>query len=185
MPLPFVLHIAQGWSSPGSFLQAGEFTPALAAALGCAGSLTRHLQRITAQPVAVRLLSHVVLPQEADPLWQGLEPLPQAGELLHRDAWLEINGQAWVFAHSQLTLDGLPQAMRREIERGEQPLGALFLEHEETLERHGLQLAWVTAPELARQVGLPDHQRFPARRSLLRAGGAVRARILEIFLVSL
>ncbi|MBF0160091.1 MAG: chorismate lyase [Magnetococcales bacterium] len=188
MSLPFVLQFRHPWQSPHPLLIQHQATLAdpLRAALLHAGSLTDYLEQLWQQPVVVRLEQQQVATALAvsdsdDPVWSGYPLLDSSAGLLSRAAWLHVAGRDRLFASSQLALAGLSQSLRDRIERGQQPLGTLFLEQAASVARERLELALVTAPQLAQRLDQPAEQLFWCRRSLFYAGTA-RARIVEIFL---
>ena len=188
MPLPFFPRFKNGWQAPDLALRrfGGKLAVSFQSALLCQGSLTRYLEALVQQPVGVRVESQESAWdwQAAPPLWDDCPtPEPQKGEIFLRNAWLELGGQAWVFAHSQVAVADLPPAARQAIERGREPLGPLFMNREARVERQGLQLARAHIPELAARLECPAEQVFWCRRSLFRVNGSLRARILELFLM--
>ncbi|MBF0124142.1 MAG: chorismate lyase [Magnetococcales bacterium] len=185
MSLPFTLQFHHHWHSPPRLLeQHHERVPErLEAALLYTGSLTGYLERLWQQPVVVHLQRQYIQAtlDDDERLWSGYPPLDCAVGVLSRVAWLQVAGQERLVAASQLSLAGLPESLRGEIENGQRPLGALFLEQAAEVARDHLQLALARAPELAQRLGEPSEQLFWCRRSLFRAGEA-RARIIEVFL---
>ncbi|MBF0463419.1 MAG: chorismate lyase [Magnetococcales bacterium] len=186
MSHPFLPQLIKGWLPPDLFFQ--QFgtpdSPRLHDALRCTSSLTRYLERQTQQTVRVRLAGQSPIVDAAGDaiLWTGQQNLPAADAILVRDAWLLLADQAWIFAHSQVTVDHLAAEARAAIERGEEPLGSLFLEREGQVERTDLELALAEVPALASHLGHATGQRYWCRRSLFRVNQSIRARIFEIFL---
>lgn len=184
----FTVRIQEGWLPPDDMLTRHEegLEPVLREALACPGSLTRHLEQLWKQPVGVRLEGQSAMSGwlEDASLWNGDYQLPVRGLILHRDAWITCGGRDRVFAHSQLAVGDLSQEMRRSIDTGDRPLGAIFLEQELSVVREQLELARVQVPEVARRQGVPDQTTFWCRRSLLSVSGVLQARIMELFLNS-
>lgn len=184
----FSVRILEGWQPPEHLLTRHDkgMNPSLRQALACQGSLTRHMEHLWLQPVGVRLEGQSAMSGflEDAILWNGAYQFPVRGLVLHRDAWITVGGRDRVFAHSQLAVADLPKEMRRSIDAGDRPLGAIFLEQEQTVVRESLELALTLVPEVARKQGLPDQSPFWCRRSLLRVNGQRQARIMELFLPS-
>lgn len=186
MPLPFSLQLLEGWFEPDHYFQrfGRPDSELLLDALICSGSLTRHLEGRSGQVVKIRLKKQTLIPDwlENPTLWGVRHRLPPDDRILSRNAWLELAGQDWVFAHSQVAVSGLVREARQEIELGAEPLGSLFLQREGLVEREALELAQALIPELACHIGMDEGMSFWCRRSLFRVNGIVRARILELFL---
>ena len=186
MPLPFAIAFPHGWRQPEPFLAAhgDRLTGLMGEALCCNGSLTRHLEKQAGHPVRVRLEGQERIPEwAAEPaLWNGGPPPSSGGDVLLRNAWLELAGRDWVFAHSQVAVAGLTDADLRVIDQGEAPLGSLFLDRDDQVRRPELELALARSPELAARLGQPPEQPFWCRRSHLQVNGIFRARILEVLL---
>ncbi|MBF0160639.1 MAG: DUF98 domain-containing protein, partial [Magnetococcales bacterium] len=179
MSLPFALQFQHGWQSPHPLLlqYQATLTEPLRASLLHTGSLTDYLEQLWQQPVVVRLEQQQVATALAvsgpdDPVWSGYPLLDSSAGLLSRAAWLQVAGQDRLFASSQLALAGLSQSLRDRIERGQQPLGTLFLEQAAAVARERLELALVTAPQLAQRLDRSEEQLFWCRRSLFHAGTA-------------
>ncbi len=184
MPLPFPMHFPHGWKPPEPFLalHGGDLGATMREALRCDDSLTRHLERLAGETARVRLESQELVPAwvEDAALWNGDQP-PPAGEVLLRNAWLELAGRDWIFAHSQVAMTDLADSARRVIDQGVEPLGSLFLERDGPVTRQGLELALAHSPALAARLEQPAERLFWCRRSRLQVNGHFRARILELF----
>lgn len=189
MPLPFFPRLLRDWLPPERFFQMSGVpdSPRLHAALNCMGSLTRHLEEQTGQTVRIRLESQgpILASEEDSILWDSEHALPPDGTILSRNAWLILAGRERLFAHSQVVMVALPMEAREAVERGEEPLGSLFLEREGCVERSGLELARAYVPDLAHRLGQETDTLYWCRRSLFCVNHVTRARILEIFLPSL
>lgn len=189
MSLPFAVQLFEKWLPPDRFFQtaAAPRSLPLRAALACVGSLTRYLEEQTGQTVKIRLESQerITYPETGSPLWDQRHQLSTQGTLLSRNAWLILADQERIFAHSQIVMRALPEEIQSKIERGKEPLGALFLERQEPVERTDLEVAGAYLPALAHRLGQEHHTLYPCRRSLFRVNRTVRARIVEIFLPSL
>ncbi|MBF0627934.1 MAG: DUF98 domain-containing protein [Magnetococcales bacterium] len=190
MSLPFSLHLLTPWLAPEPFFGLDDLPVAtrFRALVSSTDSLTRRLEVLTAAPSRVRLESQERLAVDTVDalLWGAGYAVPDGQEgLLSRNAWLTLGDRDLVFAHSRLALSGMPPAIRRAIEQGEEPLGTLFLAQDEPVERLDLHLALGHSPSLARRVGLEEAHRFLVRRSLFLVAGVVYGRILELFLMDL
>ncbi|MBF0371635.1 MAG: chorismate lyase [Magnetococcales bacterium] len=181
----FSPHLKEGWQEPQHLLEAEGhgLSPRLRAALGCTSSLTRHLENAWQEPVRVWLESQELSPKWVNepPVWEARHQLPQRGDVLLRNAWLGMGAKKWVFAHSQVAVADLAASVWAGIERGETPLGALFLDREDRVSRLGLELTLARAPQFAHNIGLSGEVPFWCRRSLFVVNGSPWARILEVF----
>ena len=188
MSQPFLPHLLHGWLPPDAFFQqfGAPESPRLRAALSCTDSLTRYLEQQTRQIVRIRLESQTpVVDGEENSLWDHQQQLPPDSAILARSVWLLLGDQPWLYAHSQVAMDQLSAAAMAAIERGDEPLGSLFLEREGCVQRTDLELAIAHIPDLARHLGEDEQQAYWCRRSLFRVNQNVRARIYEIFLPAL
>lgn len=186
MSVPFLLQPLEAWSSPEHLFQTFRAPDAssLRAALVCMGSLTRHLEAQSGQTVHIRLenQTHLSAWKEDAILWDTQHTLPPESDVLSRNAWLVLAHQERVFAHSQVALTHVSREAREAIERGQEPLGSLFLAHEGPVDRSSLELTLASIPELARRLDQEMDTRYWCRRSLFHVNHGIRARILEIFL---
>ncbi len=189
MPLPFPSRFPHGWKHPDAFLaiHGGDLGQTMREALCCNDSLTRHLETLAGHSARVRLERQELVPtwEVEAALWNGNHVPPPPGEVLLRNAWLELAGRDWIFAHSQVAMSDLTTSARQVIDQGVEPLGSLFLEQDGLVSRQGLELALAHSPALAARLQQPADQLFWCRRSRLQVNGHFRARILEIFLSSL
>ncbi|MBF0188568.1 MAG: DUF98 domain-containing protein, partial [Magnetococcales bacterium] len=117
--------------------------------------------------------------------WPQLQKLSshRSGTATHqliRDAWLLTGGKRLIFAHSQITLDGLPPTLTDAIQQGTLPLGTLFLDQYASVARQDLLLSRATAPVIAAGYGLPEETPLWCRHSLFHVDDTPRARILEL-----
>ena len=191
MSQPFLPQLLRGWLPPERYFRqfGAPVSLRLRGALSCTESLTRYMEEQTGQGVQVRLESQTPLvngPWDAI-LWDHQQRLPPDSVILARSAWLHLAEREWLYAyaHSQVAVDHLSAAARAAIERGEEPLGSLFLEREGPVERTDLELAEAHVPELACHLGHASDRLYWCRRSLFRVNRVIRARIFEIFLPDL
>ncbi|MBF0285343.1 MAG: chorismate lyase [Magnetococcales bacterium] len=186
MRLEFPLELEESWGPPSGLLarRGGGISDRVRGALAWEGSLTRYLEAQWGHPVRVRLEEQesVATWPPGAALWGEGTPPPARGAVLLRTAWLHVEGEAMVFAHSQVSLAGLEEEVRQALVEGERPLGRLLSGGEGTLVRPRLELALAKAPFLADLTGRARESLFWCRRSLLSVDGTANARILEIFL---
>ncbi|MBF0293858.1 MAG: DUF98 domain-containing protein [Magnetococcales bacterium] len=173
------------WLAPEPFPDLGgrAISESFQAVLGSTDSLTRRLEILTGASGRVRLEEQATLPEWEDlpEVWTPEYRMEPPGPILTRNAWLALGERDLLFAHSQLLLAGMEETTRQAIQRGEQPIGSLFLARDERMRRQRLQLALAISPVLAARQGLPGDHPFFARRSLFFVADALRGRILELF----
>ncbi|MBF0152792.1 MAG: chorismate lyase [Magnetococcales bacterium] len=182
------VHILEAWREGASLARGDRLFLALSSvmqeALVCKNSLTRHLEALSGSPLRVRLERQTLCRawQDDSPFWSELHRLPTGDDILVRDAWLSVDRQELILAHSEMPLGGVAPEIRAAVDRGEEPLGIVFQEREGEVSRQHLELARMCVPEVARRLGLASAEVFWCRRSLFLTGFTVRARILELFL---
>lgn len=188
MPLPFSAQFLDPWQTPSSLLheRGGNLSPLFKGLLLWDGSLTQRLEEMFNHPVAVRVDGQIFVPEwlQEPEIWGSDSLPPTKNGILLRDAWLIAGNGFRVFAHSQLSVDKLAQANIQAIQRGAQPLGYLFLEQNDRMERKQLALCRITMPNPEKSIDKTDMAVFWCRRSLFHVNGNLRARILEIFLTT-
>jgi chorismate-pyruvate lyase len=195
MATAFTMHPQQPWQEMGQALHGWPESPLpapltrrLHALLTCAGSLTRCLETCWHPPVSVEILHQCLAPawQDEDWLWRDY-PTPSATHgILIRNTWLHVAGRRRVFAQAQLDLTRVPATLHAAIQRGEHPLGTLFLDQAMEVSRQAVELTTVCVPDLP---DVSPGTMLWCRRSLFRArhpqeAMGVDARIAELFLDS-
>ncbi|MBF0213974.1 MAG: chorismate lyase [Magnetococcales bacterium] len=192
MSLPFPLQLLTPWLAPDPFPVLADLpvAPRFQELLSSTDSLTRRLERLTGLSSRVRLADQSPCSalrdrEEGGRLWSPEYRIPDSGIDLDRKVWLTFGERDLLFAHSQLALSGMAPAVRQAIERGEEPLGSLFLARDAQVNRLHLMLAVCHAPALAQAARLPEAHRFIVRRSLFLVAGESCGRILELFLMDL
>jgi len=187
MSIPFPLETLGSWLHRDTFLQKNELSlpEDFGRLLTSLDSMTLRLERLYAGKVQINMEKQVVVPAPTNGarFWPASYEFPHSQEsLLSRDAWLLVQDKREIFAHTELSLNGLDEHLRRGIEKGDLPLGTLILNDNTTLERANLELVQLKAPTLAGWLGASSEKLFWARRTLLLIEGRVQGRILEIFL---
>ncbi|HIJ85217.1 MAG: chorismate lyase [Magnetococcales bacterium] len=173
------------WSEPDQLLAAwGEnLSPSLRELLTWRGSLTQRLEDIIGERVELQLINHEnqsSWPQNT-PFWTQPDANELGVDILIRDAWLVLDGNRYVFAHSEIVLNDLPVSDRQAIMAGDQALGYFFMEKNGRLKREWLQLRRIFTQNSSNFLKFGGTAPCWCRRSMFHVNERLRARIVEIF----
>lgn len=143
------------------------------------GSLTRLLNAFLLSPVTLNRLR-----QEEVGLDKEMADYIEAEvgqKVIDRDVWLMSGSEKIVYANSILPTSLMRDDIYNGITRGETPLGTLLTDQSILTTRDRLKIARVKAPEVSRELGLPDGTELWARRYRLNTEGGFKGVILEVF----
>lgn len=176
------LSLLSGWMDGSKFLalsSSGIINPSARMLLLSDGSLTRLLNAFLLSPVTLNRLrqEEVTLDKEMAE-YIGAE----AGQkVIDRDVWLMSGNDKIVYANSILPTSLMRDEIYNGITRGDTPIGTLLTDQSILTIRDRLQIARVKAPEVSRELGLPDGTELWARRYRLNTEGGFKGVIQEVF----
>ena len=151
-------------------------------------SMTLHLEELLGAPVEVetRVGRTVRLgPEQSAKLEVNVNAKAQ-----EREVWLNIKERKLVYAHTLIPIVSIDEALLQTLkERKDEPIGRVLTSLNVPFQKKELEVAILTSPEVAEELGLPADTRLVARRYILFndtsdtevESPAIQAAVTEIF----
>ncbi|MBE9528240.1 MAG: chorismate lyase [Proteobacteria bacterium] len=151
-------------------------------------SMTRHLEELLGSPVEVeaRVGKAVRLnPEQSAKLEVNVNAKAQ-----EREVWLSIKERKLVYAHTLIPVVSIDDSLLRTLkERKDEPIGRVLTSLNIPFLKKDLEVAILSSPEIAEELGLGADTRLVARRYILYndtsdpevESPAIKAAVTEIF----
>ncbi|WP_130470076.1 chorismate--pyruvate lyase family protein [Candidatus Magnetaquicoccus inordinatus] len=173
------------WLTPHEYFNKFAFpaTHNLELALKCNKSLTKFLENLLNTNISVSVENQEELKPNLNrtELW-GKVSIPENSPIIARSAWLISNNKRVIYAYSEIAVTMLDRSAKSAIESKIEPLGSLFLNRANDVERTNIKVTQAKNVNLSLVLSLDLNTVFWCRRSLFRVDHQLSARILEIYL---